>query len=111
MTSLKKAPYTHEEIRDTTKFKEIPEFPNYYLHMQTGDTNVYRCSPRDFKSGIVVMLTPHRNNNDTTYYSLVDKTGKYKNRTYLSLFNNTFLEGAYKAFLINEKQEDQKTND
>lgn len=106
MTSLKKAPYTHEEIRDTTKFREIPEFPNYYLHMQIGDTNIYRCSPRDFKSGIVVMLTPHLNNNNTTYYSLVDKTGKYKNRTYLSLFNNTFLEGDYKIFFINEKQED-----
>ena len=52
------------------------------------------------------MLTPHLNNNNTTYYSLVDKTGKYKNRTYLSLFNNTFLEGDYKIFFINEKQED-----
>ena len=110
MTSLKKAPYTHEEIRDTTKFKEIPGFPNYYLHMQLGDTNVYRCSPRDFKSGIVVMLTPHRNNNDTIYYCLVDKTGKQKSRTYLSLFYNTFLEGDSKIFFINDEQEDQ-TND
>lgn len=111
MTSLKKAPYTHEEIRDTTKFKEIPEFPNYYLHMQLGDTNVYRCSPRDSKSGIVVMLAPHRNNNDTTYYCLIDKTGKQKSRTYLSLFYSTFLESAYKIFFINDEQEDKKTND